>query len=295
MEEWILRQASKKGDLSLCSNYRGITLLSIHVNQQRVLLNSLEETVDSHLRDHQAGFRKNISCADKIPTLRTALDQLLEWNSPLYVNLINYEKALDSVNWKCLLKLLRHYRLPEKITSIIQSSHEVLTFNVVHKRQLSFPESPLIPNLHEYTSLGPVLVGMKSFNCSCDHFPSPSTDSFFINKLFQSLEPVAQCEYKLTLHCLFVFNLRGEVLYTLRCFSGCMDVIFNFISFRKPTDDSQNVKSIIPHFIWSPGPTSLLRAWSSCSMYQLYELPWWKGWLSAGWVTDVSGFQHSAS
>ena len=66
--EWkngYLIKFPKKGDLSLCSNYRGITLLSITGKAvNRVLLNRLKDAVDPHFRDHQAGFRKNRSCAD---------------------------------------------------------------------------------------------------------------------------------------------------------------------------------------------------------------------------------------
>ena len=81
MEEGISHQASKKGDLSLCSNYRGITLLSIPGKVfNRVLLNRLKDAVDPHLRDHQARFRKNRSCADQIVSLRIILEQSLEWN-----------------------------------------------------------------------------------------------------------------------------------------------------------------------------------------------------------------------
>ena len=58
--------------------------------------------VDNLLRDEQAGFRKNRSCADNIATLRIIIEQSLEWNSPLYINLIDYEKAFDSVHREAL-------------------------------------------------------------------------------------------------------------------------------------------------------------------------------------------------
>ncbi|VDP43431.1 unnamed protein product [Schistosoma curassoni] len=48
----------KKGDLSKCENYRGITLLSIPGKVfNRVLLNRMKDAVDAQLRDKQAGFR----------------------------------------------------------------------------------------------------------------------------------------------------------------------------------------------------------------------------------------------
>uniref|UniRef100_A0AAV2JEM2 Ig-like domain-containing protein n=1 Tax=Knipowitschia caucasica TaxID=637954 RepID=A0AAV2JEM2_KNICA len=60
-KEGYLIKLPKKGDLSSCSNYRGITLLSIPGKVfNRILLNRMKDSVDPHLRDQQAGFRKEI-------------------------------------------------------------------------------------------------------------------------------------------------------------------------------------------------------------------------------------------
>ncbi|VDP66345.1 unnamed protein product [Schistosoma mattheei] len=100
----------KEGDLSKCENDRAITLLSIPGNVfNRVLLNWLKDAVDALLRDQQAGFRKDRSCTDRIATLRIIVEQSVEWNSSLYINFIDYEKAFDSVDRRTLWKLLRHY------------------------------------------------------------------------------------------------------------------------------------------------------------------------------------------
>ena len=73
----------KKGDLRDCSNYRGIMLLSTPGKVlNRVLLERMKEAVDPKLRDQQAGFRRNRSCADQIASLRIIVEQSLEWNSP---------------------------------------------------------------------------------------------------------------------------------------------------------------------------------------------------------------------
>ena len=80
--EWkkgYLIKLPKNDDLSQCSNYRGITLLSVPGKvSNRVLLNRLKDAVDFHLRDHQAGFKKNQSCADQIVTLHIILEQSQE-------------------------------------------------------------------------------------------------------------------------------------------------------------------------------------------------------------------------
>ena len=137
-KEGYLIKLPKKGDLSSCSNYRGIMLLSIPGKVfNRVILNRMKDAVDMHLRDQQAGFRKERSCIDQIATLRIILEQSLEWNSPLYVNFIDYEKAFDSVERQTLWRLLRHYGVPEKITNIIRRSYEGMTCRIVHSRQLT--------------------------------------------------------------------------------------------------------------------------------------------------------------
>ena len=137
-KEGYLIKIPKKGDLSSCSNYRGITLLSIPSKVfNRVLLNRIKNAVDPMLRDQQAGFRTNRSCTDQIATLRIILEQSLEWNSPLYVNFVDYEKAFDSLDRQTLWRLLRHYGVPQKIVDIIRNSYEGMTCRVVHGQQVT--------------------------------------------------------------------------------------------------------------------------------------------------------------
>ncbi|VDO96660.1 unnamed protein product [Schistosoma curassoni] len=66
----------------------------------------MKDAVDARIRDQQAGFRKYQFCADQIATLRIIVEQSIEWNSSLYINFIDYEKAFDSVDRGTLWKLL---------------------------------------------------------------------------------------------------------------------------------------------------------------------------------------------
>ncbi|CAH8567532.1 unnamed protein product [Schistosoma intercalatum] len=137
-KEGLLIKIPKKGDLSKCDNYRSITLLSIPGKVfNRVLLNRMKDCVDAQLRDQQAGFRKGRSCTDQIATLRIIVEQSIEWNSSLYINFIDYEKAFDSVDRTTLWKLLRHYGVPQKIVNIIQNSYDGLHCEIVHGGQLT--------------------------------------------------------------------------------------------------------------------------------------------------------------
>ncbi|VDP41361.1 unnamed protein product [Schistosoma margrebowiei] len=101
------------------------------------MLNRMKDAVDVQLRDQQAGFRKYRSCTDQIATLRIIVEQLVEWNSSLYINFIDYEKAFDSVDRRALWKLLRHYGVPEKIVNIIRNSYDGLQCKVVHGGHLT--------------------------------------------------------------------------------------------------------------------------------------------------------------
>ena len=129
----------KKGDLSNCDNYRGITLLSTPGKIfNRILLERMKKAVDDILRDNQAGFRSNRSYTDQIATLRIIVEQSLEWNSSLYINFVDYRKAFDSLHRDTLCQLLRHYGIPEKMTlRLIKNSYEDMNCQVVHQGKLS--------------------------------------------------------------------------------------------------------------------------------------------------------------
>ena len=94
----LIVKLPKKGDLSFCKNWRGITLLSITYKVfSSVILDRISEALDPLLHKEQAGFRKGRSCGDHIFTLRQILDQCQEWNTPFYANFVDFEKAFDSI------------------------------------------------------------------------------------------------------------------------------------------------------------------------------------------------------
>ena len=68
----------KKGYLSECKNWRAIMLLSVPSKILcRIILDKLQETIDSTLIEEQAGFRKDKSCTDHIATLRIVVEQCI--------------------------------------------------------------------------------------------------------------------------------------------------------------------------------------------------------------------------
>lgn len=122
----------KKGDLRKCNNYRGITLLSVTSK----ILNRLQEAVDKRLWDQQSGFRKVCSCTDHIATLRLIIERSIEWNTSLYINFIDFEKAFDSLD-KTLWCIMDHYGISIKIINLIENSYNRTSCKVMHAGQLS--------------------------------------------------------------------------------------------------------------------------------------------------------------
>ncbi len=134
--EWkkgVIVKLPKKGDLASCGNWRGITLLSIPGKiLSRILLERMKDSLDKKLREEQAGFRKNRSCTDHIFTLRTIIEESLEWQSSTYLNFIDFEKAFDSIHRDTLWKILQSYGIPEKYLNIIKDMYEGYSCSVRH-------------------------------------------------------------------------------------------------------------------------------------------------------------------
>jgi hypothetical protein len=120
-EEGLIIKIPKKGDLSNCNNWRGVTFLSIPSKiLTRIILNGTQNSVEQHLRKEQAGFRKHRSCVDLINTLRIILEQSIEWEAILYVTFIDFEKAFDSVKREIMLLTLQEYGIPREIIQILK-------------------------------------------------------------------------------------------------------------------------------------------------------------------------------
>ena len=111
----------KKGDLAECGNWRGITLLPIASKVLgRVIINRIKAGIDEILRPEQAGFREGKSTTEQIFVLRNIIEQSVEWQSTLYINFIDFEKAFDSIHRGSLWEIMRQYGIPSKLINIVK-------------------------------------------------------------------------------------------------------------------------------------------------------------------------------
>ena len=87
---------SKKGDLGLAKNYRGIIITSIAAKIYNALLrNCIEPKIDNILRKNQNGFRRNRSMTSHILTMHQILVGVCAKNLQALILFINFAKAFD--------------------------------------------------------------------------------------------------------------------------------------------------------------------------------------------------------
>src|SRR5699024_7177242 len=88
----------KKGDKTECSNYRGITLLSLPGKIYAKLLESrVRVVVEPRIADEQCGFRPGRSTTDQVFTLRQVQERAWAYNRPVFAAFVDLEKAYDRV------------------------------------------------------------------------------------------------------------------------------------------------------------------------------------------------------
>ena len=117
--DWMKRviiRIPKKGALSDCYNWRGITLLSVPSKiLAKIIIRRISDAIDAGMRKEQAGFRKERVCADQIFTLRNIIEQCTELQRQLYINFVDFEKTFDSIHKDSLWHVLKAYGIPQRI------------------------------------------------------------------------------------------------------------------------------------------------------------------------------------
>ena len=103
----------KKGALSDCNNWRGITLLSAQSKiLAMIILTRISDALDAGMRKEEAGFWRERRCTDQIFTQRNTIEQCTEWQRQLYINFVDFEKAFDGIHRDSLWCILRAYGIP---------------------------------------------------------------------------------------------------------------------------------------------------------------------------------------
>ena len=101
--ESIISPIFKKGDMNDAQNYRGITLINIHVLAKiysQLLLNRLTKWTSENdiITDNQYGFQKGKSTTDFVFLLHVIISKVLNNGEKLYCVFIDNEKCFDKID-----------------------------------------------------------------------------------------------------------------------------------------------------------------------------------------------------
>ena len=117
--EWlqgIICPLYKKGERTICCNYRPITILN---TAYKIILNNwLSKTVESKLSDVQSGFRPNRSTLDNIFIVRQTFEKCYEHNIDVHNMFIDYTRAFDSIKRNEVSECLNQYNIPTELQQL---------------------------------------------------------------------------------------------------------------------------------------------------------------------------------
>ena len=112
----------KKGDLRVCDNWRGISLLDV---VGKIFAKSVQERLqiiaNKVLPKPQCGFRRGRGCTNMIFVARQLIEKADEHGDALFIEL---QKAYDSVPRQALWQVLQKCGVPPAMLHIIRSFHD---------------------------------------------------------------------------------------------------------------------------------------------------------------------------
>lgn len=99
-----------------------------HIDYKRLSISLKQD-----LRNEQAGFRPRRFCIDHVKTLRVVVEQSVERRFPLYLCLIHFEKAFDTLRHDTIWSVFACEGVPEKINSLLMDFYTAIAAFLVMK------------------------------------------------------------------------------------------------------------------------------------------------------------------
>ncbi|KAK7916392.1 hypothetical protein WMY93_012153 [Mugilogobius chulae] len=147
----------KKGDRRVCSNYRGITLLSLPGKvYSRILERRIRPMVEPRIQEEQCGFRPGRGTLDQLYTLHRVLEGSWEFAQPVHMCFVDLEKAFDRVPRGVLWGVLREYGVRGPLLRAVRSLYD-RSRSCVHIAGSKSDLFPVHAGLRQGCPLSPVL------------------------------------------------------------------------------------------------------------------------------------------
>ena len=121
---WLLARIVvlfKKGDASKVGNYRPISIVSVlYKIFSRLLYNRISVFLLPQQSHEHAAYKKHFGVEDHLLTVHLLLEHCKESNVPIWLTLVDFTKAFDSVDQGSLWSVLREQSLPEEYICLLQ-------------------------------------------------------------------------------------------------------------------------------------------------------------------------------
>ena len=136
----ILCPIHKKGDPTICTNYRGISLLNISYKVlSSVMCERLKPIVNKLIGPNQCGFRPGKSTIDQIFTLRQILEKTQEKQIDTHHLFVDYKAAFDSTIRSHLYSTMSEFGIPAKLIRLCRMTLSNTTCSVLIGKDLTTP------------------------------------------------------------------------------------------------------------------------------------------------------------
>ena len=125
--DWLsamIKLLPKKGDLSLCKNWRAICLLDVASKIfSRILVVRMQTVQEKYGLEEQSGFRGLRGTIDGLFSVSVALQKRKEHNLDTWALFIDLVKAFDSVSREALFLILLRFGMPPHFVNLVARLH----------------------------------------------------------------------------------------------------------------------------------------------------------------------------
>jgi hypothetical protein len=119
-KETRLNVLFKKGEPTLPDNYRPIAMIPILYKVfSKVLCARVQDILIQEQSVDQAGFRPGFGCEDHLFAVTLISEMSREWNTPVWMAAVDFQKAFDTVSHHCIWKALQIQHVPETYIRVL--------------------------------------------------------------------------------------------------------------------------------------------------------------------------------
>ena len=157
----ILIPIPKRGDLSQCDNWRGISLLEVVGKvMARIFQERLQQVAEDELPESQCGFRKGRGCSDMSFVIRQLVEKSMEHRLKQFLVFVDLKKAYDSVPRAVLWLALERLGVPASVVELVKSFHVDMKAQLSINGQLMEEEVEVENGLRQGCTLAPTLFSL---------------------------------------------------------------------------------------------------------------------------------------